>query len=433
MTCGDAAPGLQPVNAGPLQVKTERYQDENAVWTLNVAYPAFSGEGATGALNRRFADWAERIRQDAAASKDWPPPPAQARYSFLGNYSVTYNQNGLLSLTLFTSEYTGGAHTLSSLGGVNFDLPSGQELKLADLFRPDADYISAITDRVRQQIAERDLTSHLLVPFEAITPDQGFYLSGRDLVVYFNYYEYFPYSDGIQRFAMPMESLREILAPRFGAVHWGSEGLTLGGVPLPDGFPQDAGAVTGEPLAEWNRTRQDATRVAWGREHDKLWVLLGVPEGVFRAPRLEGLGEEAGVRILRASVEPGAGPSLALAALADTEDVWAMRLRFGSQGPGVWLGLVPKEMGQGPSDQRDPVRFVQAVRTALGFSADAAVELDTLGYHEPAGLQTAMVLVRDQGELFTVRLGRRTDADPWFVWSVHLGKAPRLSPVFTED
>lgn len=110
-----------------------------------------------------------------------------------------------------------------------------------------------------------------------------------------------------------------------------------------------------------------------------------------------------------------------------------MRMRLGNQEPGVWLGQVPKGLAPEPNGERDPVRFVQAVRGALGFSADASVELDSLGYHEPAGLQTAMVLVRDQDELFTVRLGRRTDADPWFAWSVHLGKAPRLSPVFLED
>lgn len=100
-----------------------------------------------------------------------------------------------------------------------FNLVTGEEYKLRDLFKIDADYVSLVSDTVRDEINERikegKLPDHFLVPFQTIKDDQDFYLSNHALVVYFQQYEYFPYAAGIQEFPVEFPALRDMLKPDF--------------------------------------------------------------------------------------------------------------------------------------------------------------------------------------------------------------------------
>ena len=46
-----------------------------------------------------------------------------------------YNKNNILSIPLTMYEFTGGAHGLTNIKSFNYDLATGKELKLEDLFK----------------------------------------------------------------------------------------------------------------------------------------------------------------------------------------------------------------------------------------------------------------------------------------------------------
>lgn len=129
-----------------------------------------------------------------------------------GTYEIPLNDHGLLSVILDNYAYAkGAAHGLTVRHSPTFNLQSGRVYRLKDLFKPGSDYIRVISDRIKQEIAEKDIP--LIAEFEAIKEDEDFYMTEDSLVIYFQLYEYTPYAYGFPSFSIPYEDLRKIVDP----------------------------------------------------------------------------------------------------------------------------------------------------------------------------------------------------------------------------
>jgi inhibitor of cysteine peptidase len=129
-----------------------------------------------------------------------------------------YNQQGILSIVFYNYQYSGGAHGLTVQSSKTFDLLTGKQYKLQDLFVDGADYVGIITQGVKQAMQDQGLSEALLSPFRSIRADQDFYLTNDALVVYFQAYEYFPYAAGIPEFGVDYAALQEYFTPGFGVL-----------------------------------------------------------------------------------------------------------------------------------------------------------------------------------------------------------------------
>lgn len=75
----------------------------------------------------------------------------------------------------------------------HIDKATGQVVTLADLFREDADYVTALSDSVRAQMEERmaadESQAYFVDQFTAIAPDQNFYFDadGQLVLVFYEY------------------------------------------------------------------------------------------------------------------------------------------------------------------------------------------------------------------------------------------------------
>ena len=102
------------------------------------------------------------------------------------------------------------------------DLNTGRQLSLSDLFMPDADYITPVSDivkgQMRDQMAEDSMKVYWVdntdIPelnFEAITEETSFYLNEEgDLVICFNEGDVAPMYMGTVEFEIPAEVLEGI-------------------------------------------------------------------------------------------------------------------------------------------------------------------------------------------------------------------------------
>ena len=139
------------------------------------------------------------------------------------DYSVKYNQNGLLSLILMDYQYAGGAHGNTIQTAYTFDLQTGKVLALSDLMKNDSGYVSYINSAVRQGIDERVKAGNLYEfedgKFQSIKDDQNYYLSNSGVVIYFQQYEYFPYVSGIQEFQIGFSDLKELLKTEYSFLY----------------------------------------------------------------------------------------------------------------------------------------------------------------------------------------------------------------------
>ncbi|KUG02698.1 hypothetical protein ASZ90_019923 [hydrocarbon metagenome] len=102
--------------------------------------------------------------------------------------------------------FTGGAHGMTERKAYNFDINTGEELSLSDLFDSNYDYKTMINDNI-QEAMNRSPGMYFTgsYGFQGISEEQGFYLENNSLIIFFQQYEVAPYAAGIREFAVPYQ------------------------------------------------------------------------------------------------------------------------------------------------------------------------------------------------------------------------------------
>ena len=128
-----------------------------------------------------------------------------------------FNTDEVISLPVSYYQYTGGAHGLTTKVSYNYDLKTGKELRLKDLFKEGFDYKSIIDKKVREDIEkEKELYFDNGALFKGVNENQAYYLNRDGIIVYFQQYEIAPYSSGIREFKIPYGELKEGLTYKLG-------------------------------------------------------------------------------------------------------------------------------------------------------------------------------------------------------------------------
>lgn len=115
-------------------------------------------------------------------------------------------------------QFTGGAHGGTERRHYNYDLATGQEVALKDLFNQGVDYKKIINQEIGAQIKANPEGGYFAQPelgFKTIADDQPFYLADGGLVVYFAQYEIAPYAAGIPEFKIPFSLFKSGIRARF--------------------------------------------------------------------------------------------------------------------------------------------------------------------------------------------------------------------------
>lgn len=128
----------------------------------------------------------------------------------IGLYELKNNQRQVLSLSL--SNYTyhhQAAHGMTFIKSLTFDLKNHQLCQLKDLFKPGSDFVEKLSNLIKKQIKQRDIP--LLGEFQAIKPNQDFYIADKTVVIYFQLYEITPYVYGFPMFPISVYDIQDII------------------------------------------------------------------------------------------------------------------------------------------------------------------------------------------------------------------------------
>ena len=206
---------LQEVIENPIVISNKKEISETDTLKLTIQYPELDGlDNAVvqEKLNSLFGSLAKDAKARGQEIEKYIGQDEITRHikaEAYFNYQVKYNQKDMLSVVFSDYQYSGGAHGITVQSSYIFDLKTGKEYEIKDLFIDGSDYISMISSEVKKQMEERAMTA-LLAPFNSIKADQDFYLSNNALVVYFQAYEYLPYAYGIPEFAVDISSQSQI-------------------------------------------------------------------------------------------------------------------------------------------------------------------------------------------------------------------------------
>jgi hypothetical protein len=185
----------------PVSVRTMRIYRQN----LNVYYPAVTGlanPAAQQRINRAIYDTTEQLIEDQGYYQN-------PQTDMLGYYEIKTNERDILSITLENYAFVGGAHGLTIIRSLTFNVNNGIKYSLGDLFKLGSDYVGVLSDLVAAQIKERDIP--LLDGFNGISPDQYYYIADKCLVLYFQLYDITPYAYGFPYFPISVYQIQDII------------------------------------------------------------------------------------------------------------------------------------------------------------------------------------------------------------------------------
>jgi uncharacterized protein YceK len=229
------APGPNPAqeqstvasSPAPVTITTNQVQQNNETIQVDLSIPVIDGLQDSllqQQLNNRFEQDASKFETDIAtqAGEDIKEAAASGypfrQYNATTAYKVAYNQNGLLSVTVDYYQFTGGAHGGTERRPYNYNLETGKELSLQDLFKAGVNYKEILNQEIAAQIKANPEGGYFTQPeleFKTIDDNQPFYLTDGGLVVYFAQYEIAPYYVGIPEFKIPFSLFKDGVEPRF--------------------------------------------------------------------------------------------------------------------------------------------------------------------------------------------------------------------------
>jgi len=129
----------------------------------------------------------------------------------LGQFEIKTNERGIFSLSLTVYSFTVGAHGMTIIKSLSFDVATGHQYELNELFKADSDYVTKLSALIQKKITDWETT--LLDKFTSIRSDQDFYLADHSLVIYFQLYEITPYVAGFPYFPIPILDIQDIIKP----------------------------------------------------------------------------------------------------------------------------------------------------------------------------------------------------------------------------
>lgn len=210
---------IQGIKENELQIQAAEIGADGDGKSLLVYYPVIKGYANEKVQNKINAflkqesnlHIAEGSKQMEKAVKEnnqilATNPKAEVRLpSFDGRFTITYNENGKLSLFVDYYLYMGGAHGITTRVPYSFDLATGDLISLKDA-AGNAKYISIINSQIKEQIKSRNL--ELNAPFNLVGANQEYYLNHDGIVIYFKQNEYTSSAEGIPEFMISYSAFK---------------------------------------------------------------------------------------------------------------------------------------------------------------------------------------------------------------------------------
>lgn len=200
----------------PLEMTGEVYLDDKSLieknnrLDLTINYPQITGAKSPNEakLNQALKNIALQYQSSAGKSA----PRTGGKLSLEVNYTIHLATDDLFSIEFTSETDSGGAHPNHNTKTLNYDLRSGKPIGLADLFKPEADYLEKFSAISLAKI-KADLGDGIFE--EGIKPVpknyQNWVIQKDGLLIYFDEYQAAPYTSGRQEVLIEFAEIKDLL------------------------------------------------------------------------------------------------------------------------------------------------------------------------------------------------------------------------------
>ncbi len=126
-----------------------------------------------------------------------------------GWFEIKTNERGVLSLAMYVYSYTGGAHGMTTIRTLTFNITSGKLITLNQLFKPNSNYQNVLLNIIKLQVKAREIP---VISEPIVFPgNNNFYIADKSLILFYQLYDLAPYYYGITYFPISVFELQNII------------------------------------------------------------------------------------------------------------------------------------------------------------------------------------------------------------------------------
>ncbi len=203
--------GCSPDNTARVTITPRRYETDFS--TVEAEELSFSGAANTEfekELNKKLSEElsSSLVAFDSLAQESSANVTMGNKSVFNNTWEEKYNKNGFLSFVNEQYTYLGGAHGTTVRASLNADAASGKILTLDDLFE-DKGYKETLNRLINELVEQNpDEYADLWEKPEIRAGNQtDFYITGSDLVIFFQPYALSYYARGFVEFPIKLREL----------------------------------------------------------------------------------------------------------------------------------------------------------------------------------------------------------------------------------
>ena len=140
-----------PTQGNSAQVTVARINAETATYVVNAEYPQFGIPAIDTQIQRAVEEAVAEFESYPAN----PPDSATPQNEFTGTFDKIYVGSDIVSFELILSQYTGGAHPMTLLSGMNFDRATGRLLLPDDAFKLVGKTVRQVSEEATAQFEQK--------------------------------------------------------------------------------------------------------------------------------------------------------------------------------------------------------------------------------------------------------------------------------------
>jgi hypothetical protein len=139
--------------------------------------------------------------------------PEQVDFNeIFGTYEIGVNKNNILSVLFSLYTYVNrAAHGITQYSSITINTKTGEVYKFDELFNSKVYYTEFLNRIANQYIKENNI--QLINPYGGVRPNQEYYLTEDNLIIYYQVYEYTPYYYGLFKIEIPYNEIKNLLSP----------------------------------------------------------------------------------------------------------------------------------------------------------------------------------------------------------------------------
>lgn len=181
--------------ASSASLTTETISEDSATYTIDVKYPQFGFASIDANIKAKI----DAAVSELKAVPPNPPESATPKNEFNGTFEDVYIAGDVISVALVLSQYTGGAHPMTIVSGMNYDPRTGKQLLQEDAFGMIGKTAAEVSVEATAQLKAK-LGDAFFEEGANSNPENfsSFLVSENGVTFIFQQYQVGPYSAGVQ-------------------------------------------------------------------------------------------------------------------------------------------------------------------------------------------------------------------------------------------